>query len=704
MIAALATLAAAVPSAAAADRGAPRILYVGDWSGHWALYAADPAGREPPAQITFGGDVVRLVPSPDGRRIAFFDNAARCMLVVARPDGSGRQTLDRAPSTCRWRPYNLSWSPNSEQLLYSFGRTVFVIGADGKRRRRIATGHSPAWSPDGRSIAFVGAVANNYPTVYVSAEGKRRAVFSDAEEFAWSPDGKWIAVARPLRTGRVDEVDLVRPDGSGRRKVSNSYGSRLAWSHDGRFLAFHSGSAVEVVDVATGNSRLVGSAELFGYAWSPKGHLLAFDSEEGLELLDAANGTTRRLSSDRSTESTWSSDGRSIAYVVGLQLPDYRSGDLKIADLSGSVRTVVRASGEAGGQIYLYAWIRPRGPLHYRPPEPRSAATVSGQELVSPWKIERLATDGGRIAYVSCGHIFVWTPATGDVRQAEPAASLEPFCKEPNNNAAYEPFEIYDLALAGDRLAFGTRTGNSVQSFSLYQEALEPAPTARVAMRAGGLAGCGVTNGGLGELTGAGDLLVFSRWREVDLKPRGCSVRTTSQEIYRLDPAGCPCPQLESSPGPLVPADVDEGRIVAFGDNQTLLLDRTGARILSIPVSVASAQLAGSDLVAVRRGALLHYDARTGALIHMWALPDVPTSGPCGSPHPWTCTASLVLLDARGGFASYAVAGQVHVIRLADGHDATVGAGTTARFFTGGLAYADGSRIHVVSFESLALG
>ena len=71
---------------------------------------------------------------------------------------------------------------------------------------------------------------------------------------------------------------------------------------------------------------------------------------------------------------------------------------------------------------------------------------------------------------------------------------------------------------------------------------------------------------------------------------------------------------LGSSPGPLVPADVDEGRIVAFGDNQTLLLDRTGATILSIPISVAAAQLAGSDLVLVRRGALLHYDARTGAL------------------------------------------------------------------------------------------
>jgi hypothetical protein len=60
-----------------------------------------------------------------------------------------------------------------------------------------------------------------------------------------------------------------------------------------------------------------------------------------------------------------------------------------------------------------------------------------------------------------------------------------------------------------------------------------------------------------------------------------------------------------------------------------------------------------------------------------------------------------VLLDARRGFATYAVAGQVHVIRLADAHDVAVGAGTTARFFDGGLAYADGARIHLVSFDRL---
>jgi Tol biopolymer transport system component len=460
LIAGLAALAVAVPSAAAAGPGAPRILYLGDWSGHWALYAADPAGRTPPAQITFDDGVAAPVPSPDGRRIAFVTTSAPCRLAVAKPDGSGQRTVDRTSSSCTW-PYDLSWSKDSTRLLYRFGYAIYVIGADGRHKRLIGTGTSPAWSPNGRSVAFLSS-----STVFVSTQRKLVGVFSGAWEFAWSPNGKWIAAADPGFASHRPEVVLVRPDRRGVRKVSDDYGSTLAWSHDGRFLAFSHGDGLEVIDVARGGRRDLAAPYGSRYAWSPKGDLLAFDGSDGLELLDPANGTTRLVDSDHCWTPQWSPDARSIAYVVRLDLPDFHDGDLRISDLSGPVRTVVDASGVAGGQIDLSGWIRPRGRLHYRPPMSRSAATVSGQELVSPWKIERIATDGGRIAYVSCGHIFVWTPATGDVRQAEPAASLQPFCQHPSDIRAFEPFEIYDLALAGDRVAFGTRTGNSTQVFS----------------------------------------------------------------------------------------------------------------------------------------------------------------------------------------------------------------------------------------------
>jgi hypothetical protein len=695
LIAMLAALAVAGPSAAGGARPGPRILDLGDWLGHWTLYAADPAGSSPSGQITFSDDVTAPSPAPDGRRIAYVTTDAPCRLVVAKPDGSDRRTIARTATGCGGA--DVAWSPDSKRLLYRLGRdSIHIVRVDGKGRRVSGIGVAPAWSPNGRSFAFL-----DDSELFVSTKGTIVGLHAPADEFAWSPTAKWIAVADSGFGGPSHGVVLVRPGGVGSRKISNRFATGLAWSHDGRFLAFHTSDGIEVVDVAKSSSRLLASPNGLRQAWSPKRDLLSFDGSDGLELLDATNGTTRYLSSDHTLAPTWSPDGRSIAYVVHLDLPDYREGDLRVADLSGGVRTVVQGSGAAGGQMDVFAWIRPRGTVHYRLPRPRSMPTVSARELDSPWKIERIATDGERLAYVSCGHIFVWTPATGDLRQAEPAASLFPFCRQPNDPTASEPFEIYDLTLAGDRLAFATRTGNMSQAFTLYEEGLSPAPMPRVVMSAGAFAGCGVGSGGLGELAGAGDLIVFSRWREVDLRP-GCAVRTTSQEIDRLDPGGCPCPVLESSPGPLVPTDVDEGRTVAVGDNQVLILNRGGAVVLSIPLSAASAQLAGSDLVVARRGELLHYDARTGVLLQTWVLPDVPTAGSCGSPHPWTCTAPLVLRDTRRGFATYTVGGEVHVIRLADGQDASLGPGTTAQFFDGGLVYADGSRIHIVPFEALS--
>jgi hypothetical protein len=48
----------------------------------------------------------------------------------------------------------------------------------------------------------------------------------------------------------------------------------------------------------------------------------------------------------------------------------------------------------------------------------------------------------------------------------------------------------------------------------------------------------------------------------------------------------------------------------------------------------------------------------------------------------------LTLEDAAGGLVAYTVQGEVHVLRLSDGRDVVVAAGTKARFVSSGLVYA----------------
>ena len=63
----------------------------------------------------------------------------------------------------------------------------------------------------------------------------------------------------------------------------------------------------------------------------------------------------------------------------------------------------------------------------------------------------------------------------------------------------------------------------------------------------------------------------------------------------------------------------------------------------------------------------------------------------------------LRLQDAANGLVAYVLDDQVHLLRLADGKDVTIAAGSHARFMDSGLVYADGSRLHLTPYDRLPL-
>ena len=70
-------------------------------------------------------------------------------------DGSGQRRLT---GDARF-PAAPAWSPNGRQIAFEGGSgapsSVYVVNADGSGQRRLArNGRAPAWSPDGRTIAF----------------------------------------------------------------------------------------------------------------------------------------------------------------------------------------------------------------------------------------------------------------------------------------------------------------------------------------------------------------------------------------------------------------------------------------------------------------------------------------------------------------------------------------------------------------------
>ena len=100
-----------------------------------------------------------IIPGPKGKKIAYTTYPGN--LWVSNPDGSEPVRLVES-----WQEPTAKWSPNGKWIAYTlqnnnFNPDIFIIRADGSMPPVNISRHpdldfSPAWSPDGRRIAFIG--------------------------------------------------------------------------------------------------------------------------------------------------------------------------------------------------------------------------------------------------------------------------------------------------------------------------------------------------------------------------------------------------------------------------------------------------------------------------------------------------------------------------------------------------------------------
>jgi Tol biopolymer transport system component len=157
---------------------------------------------------------------------------------------------------------------------------------------------------------------------------------------AWSPDGRYIAFCRGL--GERSEIWMIPALGGAERKLGEAAGdSGLSWSPDGKFLAVSDRSTpqaaegVSLISPETGEKRTLTSPpnQYFGDFiphFSPDGKKLAFvrgrsELTGGIYLLSIGGlgeprGEPRRLTLDQQwiIGFDWASDGRSIVFSSGL--------------------------------------------------------------------------------------------------------------------------------------------------------------------------------------------------------------------------------------------------------------------------------------------------------------------------------------------------------------------------------------------------
>jgi TolB protein len=129
---------------------------------------------------------------------------------------------------------------------------LIVADADGENPHIVMQSNeplmSPAWSPDGQSLAYV-SFEDRLPSIYVQylKTGERHQVSARAgvnQAPAWSPDGKKLALTLSTRDGNLDVyvLDLAT---QALTRITDDPGidTEPQWSKDGRTLYFTSDRA-----------------------------------------------------------------------------------------------------------------------------------------------------------------------------------------------------------------------------------------------------------------------------------------------------------------------------------------------------------------------------------------------------------------------------------------------------------------------------
>ncbi len=250
-------------------------------------------GQRPPGPEDIVGirRVVELALSPDGQRVAF---------VVSQPaDQATRESSRR--------------------------RSLWLVGTDGKSApERLPGGStadgSPAWSPDGRSLAFLSSRSDGpsgdqiyLETVPDGAVERLTAIEGGVERFRWSPDGSMIAF-----TARdpVSEAD---------RTSRAERGNAIVIGRDQSF------ARLWILSIAARKSEALTrqDVDVKDFAWSPAGAEIALtvaagpgpveSTHQSLVVVSRASGaivrTLTRNVADVPNVLRWSPDGTRITFM-----------------------------------------------------------------------------------------------------------------------------------------------------------------------------------------------------------------------------------------------------------------------------------------------------------------------------------------------------------------------------------------------------
>jgi serine/threonine protein kinase len=220
-----------------------------------------------PSRLAFDAPWTPAV-SPKGNRLAYSTWNSDSNVWRIEVDGKAGEPKKLISST--FFEGTPAYSPDGRKIAFMSSRSgsweIWVSNSDGSYPEQLTRFEGPktdrpSWSPDGKRIAFYSDVKGNRDVYVIRSDGGalRQLTTDPARDGdpGWSADGKWIYFGSSRGQNQMETIWKVPVDGGEPVSVSGIQGNAPVESPDGRFLYYSKGwpDTYSIWRVPAGGSR-----------------------------------------------------------------------------------------------------------------------------------------------------------------------------------------------------------------------------------------------------------------------------------------------------------------------------------------------------------------------------------------------------------------------------------------------------------------